>query len=259
MKVIVLSDVHAKIWALDAVLEQEREYDLLCFAGDMIDYGTAPAEVIERFQSCSRAVLVKGNHDGNAVRVFHTEDFRHVPAGQYKWVHHNLERMIGEQVAYIDSLSESAVFQADGWVYLVQHQYRPGSYEVIECRHVFEEHWRRHTPKEYWVAPRRRMVFGHTHRQCVHILGDGMEWLNPGSVSYHRQDDPDKDARYMVITDGSIKMRSLPYPREPLLKETFRQLKAGRMAEQEMRYFFYYFGDAPDFDAPLPNHDSVSG
>ena len=54
------------------------------------------------------------------------------------------------------------------------------------------------------------MVFGHTHRQCVHILGDGMEWLNPGSVSYHRLDDPDKDARYMVITDGSIKMRSLP-------------------------------------------------
>ena len=56
MKVIVLSDVHANIWALDAVLEQEREYDLLCFAGDMIDYGTAPAEVIERFQSCPRAV-----------------------------------------------------------------------------------------------------------------------------------------------------------------------------------------------------------
>lgn len=85
MKVIVLSDVHANIWALDAVLKQEREYDLLCFAGDMIDYGTAPAEVIERFQSCSRAVLVKGNHDDNAVWVFHTEDFRHAPAGQYKW------------------------------------------------------------------------------------------------------------------------------------------------------------------------------
>ena len=31
MKVIVLSDVHANIWALDAVLKQEREYDLLCF------------------------------------------------------------------------------------------------------------------------------------------------------------------------------------------------------------------------------------
>ena len=54
-------------------------------------------------------------------------------------------------------------------------------------------------------------------------------------------------------------MRSLPYSRGPLLKETLRQLKAGRMAEQEMRYFFYYFGDAPDFDAPLPDPDSVSG
>ena len=63
----------------------------------------------------------------------------------------------------------------------------------------------------------------------------------------------------MVITDGSIQRRSLPYSRGPLLKETLRQLKAGRMAEQEMRYFFYYFGDAPDFDAPLPDPDSVSG
>lgn len=81
MKVVVLSDVHANIWALDAVLKQESEYDLLCFAGDMIDYGTAPAEVIERFCGCPRTILVKGNHDGNAVRAFQTEDFRNIPAG----------------------------------------------------------------------------------------------------------------------------------------------------------------------------------
>ena len=91
--------------------------------------------------------------------------------------------MTGEQVAYIDSLPESAVFQADGWVYLVQHQYRPGSYEVIECRHAFEEHWRRHTPKEYWAAPRRRMVFGHTHRrELVRGVGTAATVFNPGSL-----------------------------------------------------------------------------
>lgn len=57
MKVLVLSDVHANIWALDTVLKQESEYDLLCYAGDMIDYGTAPAEVIERFRGCPRTFL----------------------------------------------------------------------------------------------------------------------------------------------------------------------------------------------------------
>ena len=51
MKVLVVSDVHANIAALNTILEKEADYDILCCAGDYTDYGIYPAEVIERFLS----------------------------------------------------------------------------------------------------------------------------------------------------------------------------------------------------------------
>lgn len=38
MKILVLSDIHANIQAFRGVMEREKEYDILCFAGDMVDY-----------------------------------------------------------------------------------------------------------------------------------------------------------------------------------------------------------------------------
>ena len=51
MKVLVVSDVHANIAALNTILEKEADYDILCCAGDYTDYGIYPTEVIERFRS----------------------------------------------------------------------------------------------------------------------------------------------------------------------------------------------------------------
>ena len=39
MKVLVISDIHANIRALDTILREEADYDLLCCAGDFTDYG----------------------------------------------------------------------------------------------------------------------------------------------------------------------------------------------------------------------------
>ena len=50
MKVLVISDVHANIRALDTILREEADYDLLCCAGDFTDYGISPREVLERFR-----------------------------------------------------------------------------------------------------------------------------------------------------------------------------------------------------------------
>jgi len=43
MKVLVVSDVHANIAALNTILEKEADYDILCCAGDYTDYGIYPA------------------------------------------------------------------------------------------------------------------------------------------------------------------------------------------------------------------------
>ena len=76
MKILVLSDIHANIWALQEVIEKEKAYDRLCFAGDMVDYGIAPSQVIEYLRNVPNALLVQGNHDLHAVKVSQQEDFK---------------------------------------------------------------------------------------------------------------------------------------------------------------------------------------
>ncbi len=252
MKILVLSDIHANIQAFRGVMEREKEYDILCFAGDMVDYGTEPSQVIESLRSAPRALLVQGNHDLHAVNAWQEEDFRNMPVKKYKWIHYNLERMSGEQVDYLKNLPLHRYFEADGWVYLIQHQYKSGSYDVIENRSQFDRYWKEHMPKAYWDAPNRRMIFGHSHRQCIHVLGEGMEWLNPGSVSYRRPDDPDKTAHYMVIEGGAITMRQIPYDRRPLYEEALCQLKGGRMMDTEIQDFMFFFGNAVSSRDELP-------
>lgn len=82
-------------------------------------------------------------------------------------------------------------------------------------------------------------------------VGSYMEWLNPGSISYRRPDDPEKTAQYMVITDGNISMKCVEYDRSPLYQEALRQEEEGRMACTEIQDFMFFFGDAKSTREPL--------
>lgn len=64
MKLIVLSDIHANLHALDAVLhdiERERPDRIICL-GDLVGYGAYPNEVIERIRE-RNIPTVMGNYD----------------------------------------------------------------------------------------------------------------------------------------------------------------------------------------------------
>ena len=65
MRCLILSDVHANIDALDAVLaDAARHGDLrVLLLGDLVGYGAEPNAVIERVQS-----LPLGVHDQHGVR-----------------------------------------------------------------------------------------------------------------------------------------------------------------------------------------------
>lgn len=68
MKVIVLSDIHGNVTALQAViesLEQMPEVEACILLGDVIDYGMNSNEVVERIKSFPVRVLcnIWGNHE----------------------------------------------------------------------------------------------------------------------------------------------------------------------------------------------------
>ena len=65
MIVAVLSDIHANLPALDAVLASLGTVDAVWHLGDVVGYGAEPDGVVERLRDIG-AVGVKGNHDDAA-------------------------------------------------------------------------------------------------------------------------------------------------------------------------------------------------
>ena len=68
MRIIILSDIHANVTALEAVLadmESVGSYDAIAILGDLVNYGPRPNEVIDKVLQLSTPVIVNlwGNHE----------------------------------------------------------------------------------------------------------------------------------------------------------------------------------------------------
>ena len=68
MRIIILSDIHANVTALEAVLadmEAVGSYDAIAILGDLVNYGPRPNEVIDKVLQLSTPVIVNlwGNHE----------------------------------------------------------------------------------------------------------------------------------------------------------------------------------------------------
>jgi predicted phosphodiesterase len=65
MKIVVTTDLHANLPALEAVLAaiEQHGYDLLVHTGDAIGIGPFPAECLDLLLSTPRTLLIMGNHD----------------------------------------------------------------------------------------------------------------------------------------------------------------------------------------------------
>ena len=255
MRVLVVSDLHSNPWSLDAILRKESRFDILCCAGDLVDYGIAPSEIIARIKEISPKVVVQGNHDRTVVSAYHDGAFKSIPPHERKWAHHNGQLLSASEVEYLEDLPICDGFIADGWAYLVSHQYGPG-YETIESLAQFNAFWKKTAPSALRDKVKRRIIFGHSHRRCIHILNEGSEWINPGSASYRRPDDPDKEAHYAVIENGEVRLMSVPYDRCPLYDEAKRLYRAGGMMETELQDFFFFFGPARTTRDPLALWDA---
>jgi predicted phosphodiesterase len=62
MRSLILSDIHANLEALEAVLTAAPDHDVVWNLGDVVGYGASPNEVIDRVQPLGE-LIVRGNHD----------------------------------------------------------------------------------------------------------------------------------------------------------------------------------------------------
>lgn len=84
MRVLVLSDIHGNLQALDAVLAAAGTVDAVWNLGDVVGYGASPNEVVDRVRALA-GVNVRGNHDRVCCGLTSSKEFNPVAAAAAQW------------------------------------------------------------------------------------------------------------------------------------------------------------------------------
>jgi len=208
MKVLILSDIHGNIDALEAIeaqVLQENRFDQTWVLGDLVDYGAAPAEAIAWVRAHA-AVVVRGNHD-HAMGT--GEDCRSAA------LYHDLSvatreyfrpRLSPEDIAYLAGLPlQAKVSLAQGREAVLVHatpqdplfHYVPGNAPVPAWRAALAP-----AGAAAWVC------VGHTHDQFTREI-DRTTLLNPGSVGLPKDGDP--RAACAIVEEERVTLRRVAY------------------------------------------------
>lgn len=89
LRILLLSDIHANLEALDASLAIAPAHDLVVNLGDIVGYGASPNEVIDRSRALGK-IFVRGNHDKAVTGLIELDDFNPLAASAAVWTRDQL-------------------------------------------------------------------------------------------------------------------------------------------------------------------------
>src|ERR1039457_824348 len=84
MRALILSDIHANLEALNAVLAASGEWDVLWNLGDMVGYGASPNQVLDVIRPLA-TLTVRGNHDRVCCGLSPAVNFNPTARAAAKW------------------------------------------------------------------------------------------------------------------------------------------------------------------------------
>jgi diadenosine tetraphosphatase ApaH/serine/threonine PP2A family protein phosphatase len=84
MRVLVFSDVHANLEAMEACLAAAPPHDLIVNLGDVVGYNASPNEVCQRVRDLG-GPIVRGNHDRACTGLSDLSEFNLVAAMSARW------------------------------------------------------------------------------------------------------------------------------------------------------------------------------
>lgn len=86
MRLLIISDIHSNLEALEACLDAAPAYDLMVNLGDVVGYGASPNQTIARVRQLGR-VHVRGNHDKACSGVTTVDGFNPIAAWAARWTY----------------------------------------------------------------------------------------------------------------------------------------------------------------------------
>jgi len=182
MRIAVLSDIHANLPALKAVLAKldTLTYDGAISLGDQVGYGPFPNEVIDILRE-REIPTVLGNHDAGAVERISLRMFREPNHSLLAWTRDNLT---AENREYL--LKAPLTMEGKSWIAAHSSPVNPEQWTYLNsapiCRDVLDK------------IPHTFCLVGHTHiagvipdRIGVFRVKPGHRFvINPGSIGQPR-------------------------------------------------------------------------
>ncbi|HUF37424.1 MAG TPA: metallophosphoesterase family protein [Anaerolineales bacterium] len=193
MRILVLSDIHANLTALEAVLADAGKFDSAWCLGDLVGYGPDPNECLEAVRALPGLVCVLGNHDAAAIGEIDAQAFNPDARLSIEWTRGAVS---DENLAFLADipthLAVDRVTVVHGSPRAPTHEYLLHPYTATQNFAFFDTEF---------------SFFGHTHIPTVFRLKNGYAELhvlaepeafelaprlmiNPGSVGQPRDRDP---------------------------------------------------------------------
>ena len=167
MRYLVVSDIHANLEALEAVLTAAGPVDRVLALGDFIGYGADPNAVVERLRTLPAVTFIRGNHDKVGAGLESVEGFNYLAKHAIHWT---ATALTAANKAWVAALPQGPV-AVDGLVQICHGA--PFDEDV----YIFDDLDGRRALR---VSDRPVCLFGHTHVPTAFRLnGDQFAVIGP--------------------------------------------------------------------------------
>jgi diadenosine tetraphosphatase ApaH/serine/threonine PP2A family protein phosphatase len=214
MRIAVLSDIHANLPALDAVLAAAGDVDAVWHLGDVVGYGPDPDGVVARLREVG-AIGVRGNHDaaacgGSEIEWFNPEARRAmewtrgaINADTLDWLRELPERRTLEGCELVHGSPREPL-----WEYVTSVPVARANLAILSS--PIGLHGHTHLPIAFLQEDGRVEVVG-PGRGSELELRQRRALLNPGSVGQPRDGDPDASFMLLDPAAGTASWHRVPY------------------------------------------------
>jgi putative phosphoesterase len=197
LRIALISDIHANLPALEAVLADLPAVDRIACLGDMVGYYPDCNGVCARIRALN-ALVIRGNHDAYVTGALEPDPERRA-AYRTDWTRETLEPA---HLDWLRGLPVSAQLQR-GHVAVTLRHANPWDEE----RYLY--------PDSPLIADLRLeagsiLAVGHTHRPMTRRVADGL-LVNPGSVGQPRDWNPLASYAVLDVPSGEFSIRRVAY------------------------------------------------
>ncbi len=215
MKVALLSDVHANLVALEAVLAALPPVDEIWVTGDTVGYGPNPADTLALLRERG-AVLVAGNHDravatGAGIELFnpYAAEAARLHRGWLSAEDRDLLAALPEVLPRSGFTLVHGSLRDPLWEYVFTAEVAAASLRIAATERCCCGHT--HVPALFRLEPSTGRAVARRPTPGVALPLDGRVLLNPGSVGQPRDGDPRAAYALLDVDAGTLTFERTGY------------------------------------------------